>query len=67
MQSDFGSYNSTYGWGWYYSGNHKIYPNYRVYLLDDGNGTKYAIQISSYYHPDTETSGHISLRYRELE
>ena len=63
--SDYGKYSATYGWGWYKSS--KIYPNYRVYLLDDGEGKTYALQISSYYHPETLTSANITLRYTEVE
>ena len=67
MESDFGKYSATYGWGEYdLNGAHKIHPNYRVYLLDNGSKT-YALQILSYYHPDTLTSGYITLRYREVE
>lgn len=64
MESDYGKYNSTIGWGDYY--NHKIYPNYRIYILDNGVKT-YAIQIAGYYNPETETSGYITLKYKELQ
>lgn len=63
MESAFGAYNSSLGWGDYY--NHKIYPNYRTYLLKSGDKT-YALQISGYYNPQTEVSGFITLKYKEL-
>ena len=53
---------------WYaYSlqGQHKIYPNYRVYVADTGS-EKYKFQITSYYDPDDGTSGVLSLRYAPL-
>lgn len=63
MESLFGAYKSTYGWGQYYST--KIYPNYRTYLLKQGEKT-FAIQIAGYYNPETEVSGFITLKYKEL-
>ncbi|HID80986.1 MAG TPA: hypothetical protein EYP51_01200 [Thiotrichales bacterium] len=46
-------------------GGHKIWPNYRVYVIDTG-AKKYKAQVTSYYHPTDGTSGVISLRYKEL-
>ena len=67
MQSNFGKYSAEYGWGEYsLNGDHKISPNYRVYLLKSGE-TTYAVQILSYYHPETLESAHITLRYREVQ
>lgn len=48
------------------SGNHKLWPNYRVYAVDTGDGI-YKIQLTSYYDPAAGTSGHITLRYAEAE
>lgn len=50
---------------WYaYSlqGQHKIYPNYRVYIANTGS-EKYKFQITSYYDATEGTSGVLSLRY----
>lgn len=50
-------------------GTHKLHPSYRVYLVasdkDDSTKPRYALQVTSYYN-DTGTSGHVSLRWREL-
>lgn len=47
-------------------GQHKLYPNYRVYIVDTGS-EKYKFQITSYYHPEEGTSGVLSLRYAPLD
>lgn len=52
-------------------GTHKIYPNYRVYLVatdkDDTSKPRYAVQLTSYYGgANGTTSGHISLRWRAV-
>ena len=66
MLSQYGKYSSEYGWGEYsLNGDHKISPNYRVYLLKSGD-TTYALQILGYYHPETLESAYITLRYREV-
>ncbi len=52
---------------WYaYSlaGNNKIWPNYRVYIIDTGTN-KYKLQVLKYYN-DVGTSGHITVRYSAL-
>jgi uncharacterized cupredoxin-like copper-binding protein len=52
---------------WYaYSlqGNSKLWPNYRVYVIDTGTA-QYKAQILSYYDA-AGTSGHITLRYAPL-
>lgn len=52
---------------WYaYSleGKHKIWPNYRVYVIDTGT-TKYKLQVLRYYN-DAAISGWITLRYAAL-
>jgi len=67
MLSQYGKYSSEYGWGEYsLNGDHKISPNYRVYLLKSGD-TTYALQILGYYHPETLESAYITLRYREVQ
>ena len=53
--------------GWYeYSlqGEHKLWPNYRVYAIDTGSA-QYALQILSFYNK-AGTSGWITLRYKEM-
>lgn len=47
-------------------GTHKIYPNFRVYLIDTGSKV-YALQISGYYHPETLEARHITFRYKEVQ
>jgi len=52
---------------WYaYSleGKHKIWPNYRVYVIDTG-ATKYKLQVLRYYN-EAAISGWITLRYAAL-
>jgi hypothetical protein len=52
---------------WYaYSleGNNKIWPNYRVYVVDTG-ATQYKLQVLKYYN-DAGVSGWITLRYTAL-
>ena len=53
--------------GWYaYSleGNHKLWPNYRVFAIKDGD-SEYALQILSFYD-EANTSGMIKFRYKAL-
>ena len=45
-------------------GGHKLWPNYRVYIVDTGTN-KYKLQITSYYGT-SGTSGMINLRYAKL-
>lgn len=45
-------------------GNHKLWPNYRVYIVDTG-ANQYKLQITSYYGT-TGTSAMINLRYAKL-
>ena len=45
-------------------GGHRLWPNYRVYIIDTGT-TQYKLQITSYYD-ESGTSGMISLRYAVL-
>lgn len=69
------SSSSLIGKNWYaYDlglGNHLLYPNYRVYLLNsnttDSASTVYAVQITNFYGGTAgSTSGHITLRYRTV-
>ncbi|GEM_PF-275305 len=46
-------------------GDHRLWPNYRVYLIKS-NDTVFKIQILSYYHPQTTESGWYSIRYEVL-
>ncbi len=53
---------------WYaYSllGNNKLWPNYRVYVIDTGTG-HYKLQILGYYD-EAGVSGHYTLRYAPLD
>lgn len=57
--------------GWYeynLQGGHKLWPNYRVYLINtdttDDTSPVYALQITSYYAAGG-TSGHPTIRYVE--
>ena len=60
--------NSWYGYS--LEGNHKLWPNYRTYIIDtdstDANATKYKLQLTSFYSAAGE-SGHISFRYDEVQ
>ncbi|MFW6342861.1 MAG: HmuY family protein, partial [Halothiobacillaceae bacterium] len=56
---------TTYNWALY--AQQKMWPNYRVYALDMGDGNRYALQVTGYYSPETGTSGHYSIRYRALD
>jgi len=60
----FADHYSTYNWAVY--AERTMWPNYRVYVLDLGNGKRLAMQITSYYHPETGDSGHYTFRYRFL-
>lgn len=58
---------------WYaYSlqGNHKLWPNYRVYLIDtdssDDASPIYAMQVTGYYN-DSGESGHPAIRWTPVE
>lgn len=52
-------------------GMHKLYPNYRTYLIDTAPGVeespKFTLQLTNYYDPTTDASGYITIRYAELE
>ncbi|WP_108126177.1 hypothetical protein [Saccharospirillum mangrovi] len=54
---------------WYaynFNGAHKIFPNYRVYAVDNTTDDIVTIfQIVDYYN-DAGTSGHITLRHRDI-
>jgi len=47
-------------------GNHKLWPNYRTYLVDidstDNNSAVYKLQLTSYYD-ELGLSGHPSIRF----
>ena len=53
-------------YGYNLQSQHKLWPNYRVYAVDTGSEI-YKVQLTSYYHPDTGTSGHITLRYALID
>lgn len=61
----------VYGIAGYGSG-HALAPNFRVYIVDlDGNtettNDRFAIQAINYYHPDSGSSGYITLRVKQLD
>ncbi|MFT2112444.1 HmuY family protein [Marinomonas sp. 2405UD68-3] len=49
-------------------GNHKLWPNYRTYVINtndaDTESTQYKLQITNYYS-DTGESGHPNIRFQE--
>lgn len=45
--------------------DNKLWPNYRVYLIDTGSEV-YKLQILSYYHPQATTSAWYSIRYEKV-
>ncbi len=51
-------------------GNHKLWPNYRVYLIDTDNTDDaspiYAMQVTGYYN-DSGESGHPAIRWTAVE
>ncbi|AGA32302.1 hypothetical protein TVNIR_0601 [Thioalkalivibrio nitratireducens DSM 14787] len=51
------------------AGQHRLWPNYRVYLVDTDRGDdaapRYALQITGYYS-DAGVSGHPRIRYRPV-
>ncbi len=51
-------------------GNHKLWPNYRVYLIDtdstDDASPIYAMQVTGYYN-DSGDSGHPAIRWTVVE
>ncbi|MFY0664142.1 MAG: hypothetical protein JXQ97_05925 [Natronospirillum sp.] len=55
-----------------YGTGHSLAPNFRVFAVDlDGDSATtddiYMVQAVNYYHPDAGTSGHITLRVRQLD
>ncbi len=46
--------------------DHKLWPNYRVYLIKSGSDV-FKLQVLSYYHPQTTTeSGWYTIRYEKI-
>lgn len=44
----------------------RLYPNFRVYVVEEGeDGPAYAVQVTDYYD-DAEVAGHVALRWIEL-
>ncbi len=58
---------STESWYAYnLQGMRRLYPNYRVYVVDPGQSSPtYALQVIDYYD-ENEVSGHLTLRWVEL-
>jgi hypothetical protein len=60
--------SSWYAYGQSFSPavDHKLWPNYRVYLIKSGTDV-YKLQILSYYHPQTTTeSGWYTIRFEKV-
>lgn len=45
--------------------DHKLWPNYRVYLIQSGTEV-FKLQILLYYHPETATSGWYTFRFEKI-
>lgn len=45
--------------------DHKLWPNYRVYLIKSGEEV-YKLQILAYYHPETRESGWYTIRIEKI-
>ncbi len=45
--------------------DHKLWPNYRVYLIKSGTDV-YKLQTLSYYHPQATTSGWYTIRFENV-
>jgi hypothetical protein len=56
--------SSWYGYNLTGSDN-RLWPNYRVYLINAGSDV-YKLQILSYYHPQSTTSAWYSIRYQKV-
>ncbi len=46
--------------------DNKLYPNYRVYIINSGTNS-YKLQILSYYHPETTESAYITIRFEKIK
>lgn len=57
VDSPWNAYNIT-------GDDHKLWPNYRVYLIKSG-GDLFKLQILGYYHPQTTESGWYTIRYEK--
>ncbi len=58
VASTWNAYNIT-------DGDHKLWPNYRVYLIQSDEAV-FKLQILGYYHPQTTESGWVSIRYEAI-
>lgn len=51
-------------------GNHKLWPNYRTFVVDtdttDADASKYKLQVTDYYS-ELDTSGYLTIRFEENE
>ena len=59
-----GLFNDDSWYAYSLQGNHKLWPNYRVYAIDTGSA-QYVLQVLSFYN-ETGTSGWITIRYKGL-
>ncbi len=60
-----GVFSNSSWYAYNLDGNHRIWPNYRVYAVDTGEGI-YKLQLLSYYD-EAGTSGIVTLRYATVE
>lgn len=70
VDSSSGIFDEANWYAYNLSGEHQLWPNYRVYLIDtdgaDDDAARYAVQITGYYDA-TGASGHPAIRWREVE
>ncbi|MEM7293535.1 MAG: HmuY family protein [Pseudomonadota bacterium] len=60
-----GVFKSSSWYAYNLTGSHRLWPNYRVYVIDTGS-IQYKMQITSYYN-NAGTSGYYSIRYAPVE
>lgn len=69
VDSSSGIFDESSWYAYNLTGMHRLWPNYRVYLVDtdrnDDSASRYLVQITGYYDA-TGASGHPRIRWREL-
>jgi len=60
---------STYSWyAFNFNKDHKVWANYRTYLIKVAEGESYKVQLTNYYNSDPKpVSGHVTMRYERIE
>lgn len=58
VDSAWNAYNIT-------GNDHKLWPNYRVYLIKSGEAV-FKLQVLAYYHPQTTEAGWYTIRYEAM-